>query len=76
MKDKKSWTRNPKIRFSLKLSGLNHVNFNHPGGIYFHRLKKDKGICISQLLKSLSYLVETLSQTLAQALLICIVKIS
>lgn len=56
----------------LKLSGLNQVNFNHPGYLFPHvkKKKKNKGICIPQLLKSLSNLVETVSQTLAQVLLI------
>ena len=78
MKDKKSWEKK-KI---LDQESKDHVLLISSWvvsikltltilGIYFHRWKKKGGgICIPQLLKSLSNLVETLSQTLAQALLI------
>ena len=50
MKDKKSWEKKknpgPGIQRScsldLKLSGLNQVNFNHPGYL-FPQVKKKKG---------------------------------
>lgn len=61
---------------NLKLSGLNQVNFNHPGYLFPQVKKKTREFVLHNFLKSLSNLVETPSQTLAQVLLIFIMKIS